>query len=1148
MKRVFSWAVILPFFFFVMHSSLYAGAFSGGSGTANDPYLLGSKADFDALADSIDAHDFWSEGKYFVLIRDITEPITRVIGNFISPLGRDTKFLGYFDGRGHVVSLDLRKENYLHLYGLFGFVSDAIIENLGVIGNIAPNDNNSTMKVGSLAACVLNSTVRNCYAYTTCSFASNGNNNYIGGLVGIVNRSEITHCYSASTISKSVNSTDSIGGFVGSVSQATSLTHCYYLNIWARQGQKHNSFGISKSTAEMKSSLFVDLLNAGQDSLIWKVDKDGRNGGFPLLRTASDTTSGEHGSPEEPEDPEEPEEPEEPEDPDNPNFKLLVTALDFDITGIKSIVADGKSCILFEVIGTKFPKGTCLTLKCKDTLPLGQIFLPVAGNNSNKVKNYYTMDWKAASPPFNQIPLEYAYFKFVSPDGFGNSKASERTLVFTLNFPDHTKVTKEIKLIRTPVLFLHGKGDTKERWDAMIKYFSVSGLYKPQAEVSHHLYAHDYRAYNEESFQDNTEKHFVALKAIHALKESLAKQGIMAQSVDLVAHSMGGVLTRAYLQSAQYGNDLHRMITINSPLYGSQGSNIMYSLQGNIAGKKLLEAAKSLNKANYLSPATENLRCNSTATRSYLNGLAAIARQAIIPSFAIASITNQNKSLEDYAGTATGELMRLAVSIACKQQYTRGYTTEETLLMAYGENHDIVVPLRSQLCGMPPQHSKTFFDDWHGGITENPEAMQYVFELLQSSPDDPRWCTTGWKSGTLDMHSDLLSAGDKESYSIVKEQIEPQGEDPSFMMFTEWQRLPSGSRARFELCTSRDITDIKWLISGENLGEKYEKADDLHADSCWITTVERINPPPDSVTYVFYTDIPDNFKGSAYMFLWGVTKNHTILLDTLYLDFTPLNSELTSLRIISDDEVPFAGFFGEEKTFRVLGTFSDGTEIDLTSHPKVQVGIVGQLAVILRPGVLLFRGLGTDSLYASYRGKRVSVPITMCFHDVQVKIFPDAAGEVTTDYRVVNENFMVIYCYANASKGYRFKGWFSNEKFISYQKSLQLPLYKDHCIVAYFEPTTGIEDQQSQLNAFIYPSPANESFLLQFSVTQATPYTIQLYTETGQLLATPLEEVFLSAGRQAIPIYTEHLASGSYYCQISCNGIPIGIIPFVIAR
>ena len=179
--------------------------YSGGSGTAGDPYKIGSAADLLALA--ANTGDY---GKDFVLTADIdlnsnlpgnkvftTAVIARDTDNSDWPFNGNT-FTGIFDGAGHKVinlTIDTGGVGNSHL-GLFGDVNGGEVKNLG-LENVNIIDMNESHYLGGLAG-EIDGNISNCYSTGTIT---GGNYSWgLGGLVGRYNYGNISNCYSTGTI------------------------------------------------------------------------------------------------------------------------------------------------------------------------------------------------------------------------------------------------------------------------------------------------------------------------------------------------------------------------------------------------------------------------------------------------------------------------------------------------------------------------------------------------------------------------------------------------------------------------------------------------------------------------------------------------------------------------------------------------------------------------------------------------------------------------------------------------------------------------------------------------------------------------------------------------------------------------------------
>ena len=192
-----------------------AYSYGGGSGGANDPYLIYTTEQLNTIG-LVDCD--WD--KHFKLMADIdlsvfTGTSYNIIGYFVDWDSPDNKpFTGVFDGNGHTISNFNYTSTNKNRIGLFRHVTGEI-KNLGLID---PNvDAGTGSQVGSLVGYLSEGTIANCYA----EGGSISGDASIGGLAGI-NRGTISNCYSTCSISGS----SSVGGLVGVYNIGT-INNCY---------------------------------------------------------------------------------------------------------------------------------------------------------------------------------------------------------------------------------------------------------------------------------------------------------------------------------------------------------------------------------------------------------------------------------------------------------------------------------------------------------------------------------------------------------------------------------------------------------------------------------------------------------------------------------------------------------------------------------------------------------------------------------------------------------------------------------------------------------------------------------------------------------------------------------------------------------
>lgn len=232
-----------------------AGEFSGGSGTASDPYIIGSAADFKTLADKVNAgeesfasayykiptesYNYTDKGTDYTGVRNISIDLSGY--DPWTPIGTEEHpFKGNFNGScnenkgngsyGKIYNYKLQNDKHeitaqnrrVEALGLFGYTDGATIENVivstPVVGdddnvisintyNTYSGENTSYHCVGGIIGFAKDSTVKYCTSYGAWAVrAAMGNNGgatpefYAGGIVGGESGSEIFRCVNNSVI------------------------------------------------------------------------------------------------------------------------------------------------------------------------------------------------------------------------------------------------------------------------------------------------------------------------------------------------------------------------------------------------------------------------------------------------------------------------------------------------------------------------------------------------------------------------------------------------------------------------------------------------------------------------------------------------------------------------------------------------------------------------------------------------------------------------------------------------------------------------------------------------------------------------------------------------------------------------------------
>jgi len=200
---------------------------SGGNWYQKDTsaatFTISTAADLAELAELVNGGKTFA-GKTITLAKDISlSAYASSNKDFNSgkgwiPIGRDNRpFSGTIEGNGKTVSGLYINDNASDYMGLFGFVKNAVIRDLGVVDVSIYGKGN----VGGLSGRASGGVVENCYSTGTLRGTGSG----LGGVIGYVDEScKITGCYSTATFS----GVSAVGGVVGNL-YLGGLTECYYV-------------------------------------------------------------------------------------------------------------------------------------------------------------------------------------------------------------------------------------------------------------------------------------------------------------------------------------------------------------------------------------------------------------------------------------------------------------------------------------------------------------------------------------------------------------------------------------------------------------------------------------------------------------------------------------------------------------------------------------------------------------------------------------------------------------------------------------------------------------------------------------------------------------------------------------------------------
>lgn len=276
----------------IPHPAMAAG-FAEGSGTKEDPYVITSAAQLQAVKDDLDAH--------YRLGGDID-----LDGVPWTPVGKENApFTGTLDGDGHTVAnLSVAvTSNCAGLFGVMGVGSAA--KNLR-LENPSVSGDSSARALGPLAGKCYG-TVENCHAtgarveayldgggllgdtydgavITNCSAQGAIVGNQSGGFVGMAYGGSFTSCYAIATVSNVQSSSVSIGGFAGRMQTSSGVTgyvdNCFSMATLTTVDVTGTSFLVGGFTGYLYKFELTDCYAVGSGGDVHTETGTRKPGGF----------------------------------------------------------------------------------------------------------------------------------------------------------------------------------------------------------------------------------------------------------------------------------------------------------------------------------------------------------------------------------------------------------------------------------------------------------------------------------------------------------------------------------------------------------------------------------------------------------------------------------------------------------------------------------------------------------------------------------------------------------------------------------------------------------------------------------------------------------------------------------------------------
>lgn len=240
---------------------------------------------------------------------------------------------------------------------------------------------------------------------------------------------------------------------------------------------------------------------------------------------------------------------------------------------VKGVVADGVSNLLLRTRA-----GLAGTV-CFDVLPtsaqdLGSITDSVVTTQSVAGTNQATSFYTAPADYEDPRPRRFVDLEAVFIPSTGN--------------PSPSRLTTRVEVVAPPTVVIHGVWSERGGW---------SVAYEDRTDSFRTVTLADYKPTNQREFANNTPR----IRAF--LDKALIFQrlkGYAATQADVVAHSMGGILTRHHMLDPGYPTpdtygqgDVNKLVLLDSPQLGSNLANALIRIHS-VSPKKAAVIGKAL--------------------------------------------------------------------------------------------------------------------------------------------------------------------------------------------------------------------------------------------------------------------------------------------------------------------------------------------------------------------------------------------------------------------------------------------------------------------------------------------------------------------------------------------------------------------------
>ena len=638
-----------------------------------------------------------------------------------------------------------------------------------------------------------------------------------------------------------------------------------------------------------------------------------------------------------------------------------------DVTGM---AADGVTPVLIRTPPIVAPGRASIRVRDREghTGPeyVGQLCDPLTGAEGNPLVVAHT-SWVTSSNHYQAFATLTAPMDFVRPGYTSDEYMGSRDLTIEVVYTLETgrtlpMITKDLELVRPPVVLIHGVSDSGEcfEWDIIRDTYGRFQVTRADYEATHEVWLNDNKD--------------VAPDWIYGALERMRRRGIAATQADVFAHSMGGLITRLAMQNtpvyirdgwphppvlkpylSNFGRgDIHKFVTVHTPHWGSTVSNYLMNADNTITarGDLVRRLMKVLDDPrDFTGGAFVDMRTDSPMIRQINSHVPAVA----VPTRVFVG-SDVVFGAPDGIGRNALDFWKIYIlRLSCEQQSIEDLFPDPM----YSGANDLVVGLHSQMGGLAGDVVKniTGRSAWHRpSVHDYQDLNTEAIAALNAPTTSTMFC-----SGFPQQSPFAVYPGPAEC------------DVPLNLLLTPGLVLLGVPQAKLG-----DRPGKAALVkAGTGFDVLVESGASFVPEGVLLCTSAGTVMTKDAPPYSFAVEVPPEFLGefgvSAFAFnadgTWTTSPTEVV--------------EVTSSAAVTDLHVDLPSLFLTpvtcEQGFRVIGGFSDGVSRDVTTGATGTTYAVTNTGVaeMVRDGRVRAVGAGETEIIVTNSGESISLPVVV---------------------------------------------------------------------------------------------------------------------------------------------------------------------------